>query len=345
MIVRIVVITLLVAMPATAAPRYERRIEVQQRGPQRLEVDLTLLAGAAPDFADLRIYDSAGREVPWLLVDPPSRKAEWIRTRRFLIAPTKTSSGIEADAGRRREVDALRIEGVQAPFLKRVRIEGSGDRFRWTLLADTTVFDLPAEGLERTTVELPAAELRYVRLTWDDSSSAKVEGAPRIELRAHQPAGSPPPLRSDIAVQKRPSEPGRSRYRIRLPAAGLPVTAVELKTPHGDVFRPITISEPRLGGSEIVPVTLGSGHLRQAQRDGLVASDTNVKIAAPASDELDLMIEDGSNPPLQIAGATLELTPQSWIYFEAPAAGSLTARYGDIAAAAPVGELVQVDQV
>ncbi|HUP46614.1 MAG TPA: DUF3999 family protein [Thermoanaerobaculia bacterium] len=335
MIARGAALVMLIASAAFAAPRFERQIDVERAGPQRLTPDLALLAGAAPGFTDLRIYDRSNREVPYLLVQPRRGEAEWVRTRRFLIAPTKTTSGIEADAGQRREIDAVRVEGVRAPFLKRARIEGSGDRHRWTLLADTTVFDLPSEQLQRTVVEFQPAELRYVRITWDDTSSARVEGVPRLVLRIHGSTSPPQPLRSDVTIEKRPSEPGKSRYRIDLPAPALPVTAIGLNVPRGDVFRQLTVSEPRLAGAEIVPVTLGRGELRQAERDGLVASETTVAIASPMSDELDIVIDDGTNAPLAIAGATLQLAPQPWIYFEAPQAGAYTARYGDERAEAP----------
>ena len=48
-------------------------------------------------------------------------------------------------------VDVVRVEGLPAPFLKRLTLEGSGDRERWTLLvAEGTLFDLPDEGLRQT---------------------------------------------------------------------------------------------------------------------------------------------------------------------------------------------------
>ncbi|HUP50102.1 MAG TPA: DUF3999 family protein [Thermoanaerobaculia bacterium] len=335
----VAILAALVAAGAAAAPVYERRIDVETPGPQRLDVDLALLGGAAAGLADLRIYDRAGREAPYLLVPPAASGPQWTRTRRFEIVPTKTSSGVEADAGARRAIDALRIENVAAPFLKRVRVEGSGDRHRWTLLADTTVFDLPAEGLRRTVIEFDPVEIRYLRLTWDDSSSARIQGVARIVVRAHRSAVPPTPLRSEVSVARRPSEPGRSRFRIDLPAAELPLIAVDILVSAGDVFRQATVSEPRLAGSEILPVVLGSGQLRQAERDGLFASATRIPISSPLSQELEVVIEDGSNPPLQITRAVLELAPQPWIFFEAPSAGAFTARYGDPSLRAPQYDL------
>jgi hypothetical protein len=320
---------LLAAAAALAAPLHERPIEVAQPGPQRLDVDLALLAGSASDsLADLRLFDSAGREVSYLLVGPSSGEARWLGTRRFPIAPTKTTSGIELDAGSTQRVDALRIAGISSPFLKRVRVEGSGDRLRWTMLADATVFDLPHQRLSRTVVEFAPVEVRYVRLTWDDTSSARVGGGERVDLRVHGSRAAPLPLRASLAAQKRPSEPGKSRDRVRLPSVDLPIRAVEIPV-QGDVLRDVTITEPRLESGEINPFVLGSGQLRQASRDGLVASDTRIPMSAPHSAELDVVVDNASNEPLEIDRVIVELAPQPWIYFEAPAAGSLVARFGD----------------
>ena len=328
----------LVAAAAFAAPSHERRIDVSQAGPQRLDVDLALIAGTQANFSDLRIFDATGREVPYLLVQPPTGEALWVETERLPIASTKTTSGGEVDATSIRKIDAIRIAGIPSPFLKRVRVEGSGDRQRWTVLADATVFDLPHQELSRTVIEFAPVEIRYVRVTWDDTSSARVGGRERIALRIHGSSAPPRPLRAQLAARRRPSEPGRSRYRVQLPAPSLPLRAVELQI-RGDVFRAVTITEPRLGTGEITPFELGRGQLRQASRDGIVASDTKIAISSPRSSELDLIIEDGNNGPLDIERVTIELAPQPWIYFEAVAPATFVARYGDEKAEAPQYDL------
>ena len=339
MILRIAVATVLVAATTAGGQQYERPIHVTSPGPQRLDLDLALRAGAAPGLADLRISDPIGREVPYLIVQPQPGDAEWIGTRVLPIPRTKTSSGLEADSGKPLLMDALRVEGVVAPFLKRVRIEGSGDRRRWTVLADTTVFDLPSQQLRRTEVEFVPSELRYLRLTWNDSSSAPVAGDVRIAARVHGSAVPSIPLRAPIPFAKRPSEPGRSRYRLDLPAPSLPAVAIHVQLPAGDVFREVTVFEPRLSATEIVPLSLGHGQLRQAQRDGVTASASRIAIAAPRSRELELVINDNSNPPLAIELIEVELTPQPWVYFEAEPAGTYTAIYGDSKAEAPRHDL------
>ena len=154
---------------ATGEPsfRFERPVLPGAAGPNRLEPDVVLLSGAEPvpyadaggdgvgegpgsfrgGLGDLRLYDGAGREVPYLLVAPVRRGPEWRSGRLLAVAPRKNESGFELDigvagaAGATETVDRLRVGGLPAPWLKRFRLEGSGDRSRWTVLvAEGTLF-------------------------------------------------------------------------------------------------------------------------------------------------------------------------------------------------------------
>ncbi len=158
----------------TTAFAHERAVTPGARGPNRLDVDVALLAKAQPDLRDLRLHDAQNRELGYLLVPPPPPVHTWVDGSMLPVASTKNTSGFELDLGRPVLVDRLRLEGVTAPFLKRVTLEGSGDRARWTLLADATVFDLPEQDLRHTEVGFDAGTYRYVRVTWDDRSSARV---------------------------------------------------------------------------------------------------------------------------------------------------------------------------
>jgi hypothetical protein len=336
---------------------YERPVLPGAAGPNRLEPDVPLLAGAAPfeigrdgnaaggGLADLRLVDAAGREVPYLLVQPARRGPEWRDGRLLPLAPTKTESGFEVDLGAAGPVDRLRVSGLPAPFLKRFRLEGGGDRSHWTLLVPQgTLFDLPDERLRQTEVDFPPGDFRYLRMTWKDTSSARQPlpgGAAARLARAVDPG---PPTRVPVACERRPSEPGKSRFHLRLPGARLPVVALELAVPGGPLLRAATVTEGRLDAersrdtTEITPVRLGEATLRRAVRGDLAAADLRIpisQIGAPEGPDLELTVDDGSNPPLDLTGVTAVLAPLPWIYFEAAGTNPLTARFGDPRAAAP----------
>ena len=358
--------------------RSERPVLPGAAGPNRLEPDVALLGGAAPivyepgheageignyrgGLADLRFFDVAGREIPYLVIAPPSHAPEWRPGRLLPVAATKTESGFEVDFGTAaRTFDRVRITGLPTPFLKRFRLEGGGDRSRWTLLApEGTLFDLPEEGLRRLDVDFPAGDFRYLRLTWDDRSSARMPLPRQVEARLVQPIDAGPPAQVPVRFDRRPSEPGKSRFRLRLPATRLPVVALVLEVPGGPagpLLRPAIVTEGRLtagasgstsGNSDIIPVRLGGTTLRRAVRDGLSASDLRIPLTAlPGGPDLELTVDDGNNPPLEVTGVTAELAPLPWIFFEAEGTVPLTARFGDREASPPRYDLESLrDQV
>ncbi len=337
--------------------RFERTIVTNGSGPRRLAIDVPLLVGAEPylgrdarmpgdrpqaasGLSDLRLFDQNGSPVPHLLLQPLPREPQWRGAAVFSLARTEKTSGFEADFHTVDTIDAIRVSGLPVPFLKRFTLEASGDRAHWTLLAgEASLFDLPEEGLRQTELQFPPGSFRYLRVTWDDRNSGRVPMPIAVEARRIPGMVPPPSLTVRLAAERRPSEPGRSRYRVTLPAARLPIVALDvIIAGGGHVFRQATVSESRLSGMDLQPAELGRARLVQIVRDGSSAGALRIPIASPVEAELDLVIDDGANAPLDVSGVTAVFTELPWIYFEAPA-GPIVARYGNPSAARPVYDL------
>jgi hypothetical protein len=334
--------------------RFERPISTSGSGPRRLAVDVPLLAGSNPylnqdaahgasRLSDLRLFDESGAPVPYLLLQSPPRRPRWDSATVLPIAATKKTSGFEADFHAARTVEAIRVTGLPAPFLKRLVVEGSGDRQRWTLLSgEATLFDLPDEGIHQTDVPFTAGSYRYVRVTWDDTNSGRLPLPAVVEARQMPAMVVPPSLTVRLPVERRPSEPGRSRYRVKLPTARLPIVALEVMVESGGhVFRHATVSESRLSGTNLQPAKLGSATLSQIVRGGAAARAMRVPIEPPVEAEVDLVIDDGNNAPLEVSGVTAIFDELPWIYFEATGR-SVVARYGSPPAPPPIYDLEAV---
>ncbi len=338
--------------PPSAAPkfRHERSVDAPTSGAHRLAVDVTLLSGGTPftvtamdgrslatgGLADLRLYDAAGGEVPYLVVPPPAGEPSWKDARVLPLAQTEKTSGFEADLGEVLAVDAIRVSGIRAPFLKRLVLEGSGDREHWTLLAgEGTLFDLPAERLQQTTLPFAPGPYRFLRITWNDTHSGRVDAPALVQARrVPQPIAPAPALRAPLVFERRPSEPGISRFRIHLPAARLPIVELALGVGGGHLLRQARVSEARLTGEHVAYGTIGAGTLRRVVRDGVAADALRIPIAPPREAQLELVVDDGDNPPLDLQSVTAVFAELPWIYFEHEA-GTLAARYGDAALPAP----------
>ena len=338
--------------PAMVPFRFSRQVTPGAAGPNRLAVDGALLAGSEARAGsallhDLRLFAAGGREVPYLLVAPVRKEPGWVHSSLLPIPETKSASGFEADLGALRRIDRLRVHGIPAPFLKRLRLEGSGDRSRWTVLVDEgTLFDLPEEGLARTEVAFQEGEHRFLRLVWNDARSGRVPLPPRVEARLAGTGGPPEPLREAVPFERRSSEPGRSRYRLKLGAAGLPIAAIEVAVASGNVLRDARVLESRLSGGRLVPFELGAATLRRAERDDAAAAEMMIRLALPPAEaDLELVIEDAGNPPLDVTSITALFEGLPWIYFESPDGAPLTARFGADRLPAPRYDLEAVRPV
>jgi hypothetical protein len=357
---------LLVALPGHGQERKhtfrcERAILPGGPGPNRLEIDTALLAAANPflelsheatgadqqpmiigknGLGDLRIYDSSNREVPYLLIAPPSPAPRWVDARLLPIAATRKTSGFEADLGRLIAIDRLQLGGLAAPFLKRAQLEGSGDRNRWAVLVtEGTLFDLPAEKLKHLELEFDPGEYRYLRLTFDDSASARVSLPESVSARLVTGATLPPAVRIALQYERRNAEPGASRYRIHLPGPHMPVAAIELTSAGRNVLRRARVVESRLQNAEMVPQMLGISTLWHSVQGEASTAELRIPITPPQEAELELIIHDGDNPPLDLTGISAVLAYLPWIYFESSGKEPLTARFGNRELVAPQYDL------
>jgi hypothetical protein len=372
-LVSFVVVVATLTARAQTPPQFthERPVITAGTGPQRLPVDAPLLIGAAPfgvkpgsnpgqtgvrlgsdagqtpwavaelGLADLRLF-AGDRPVPYLLIQPASAEPEWVSGKILTVPATKKTSGFELDLGSVRPVDAIHVADLPAPYLKRLTVEGSGDRARWTtLVADGTLFDLPDEGLRQNALTFGVGPYRYLRLVWNDANSARVPEPRDVRARVVSAVTPPPATTIQASIERRQSEPGRSRFRIRLPAAALPIVALDLDVGGGHVYRTAVVTESRFVNEEAVPVDLGRAALARVTREGVTASAFRIPIHAPSEAELDLTIDDGDNAPLDVRSVSVVLAQLPWIYFEAPAS-PVVARYGNRALQRPSYDLEAV---
>jgi hypothetical protein len=200
------------------------------------------------------------------------------------------------------------------------------------------LFDLPAERLRQTELWFAPGEYRYLRLSWDDTNSGRVRmprgAAARRTVRTRIAA----PSKIDVAFERGASEPGRTRYRIRLQAVRMPIVALELEVGGGHVFRQAAVTESRFAGTEAAPVQLGTATLSRVVRDGVHASNLRITTAPPSESELQLLIEDAGNPPLDVKRISAELAELPVIFFEHQDR-PLIARYGNPTLEAPSYDL------
>ena len=142
--------------------RYERTIDAPRAAVVEVEPDGRLYAHAAPDFADVRIVDGDGDQVPWREAPQPAAIAQ-----RPLLVLDRGRRGAFAVARVRTPapVDRVTLVVPDRRFVGTVFAYGSTDGSVWTKVASSQIYSVGGAVVSRsTTVLLPANDFRYLEL-------------------------------------------------------------------------------------------------------------------------------------------------------------------------------------
>jgi hypothetical protein len=74
---------------------------------------------------------------------------------------------------------------------------------------------------------------------------------------------------------------------------------------------------------------LGEATLRRVFRDTLSAEELRIPLEPPTTAQLELEVDDGDNPPLELQAVQAELAELPWIYLEVTEPQAIVARWGD----------------
>ncbi len=245
------------------------------------------------DLGDLRLFNAAGEVVPHAflprsegakVVAPPQRVPLFplrgaaaasledvdVRVDRTGIQTRVTLRGREttprdsALLGYLADLSALeRPMGALLPefsaqegdLVTRLRVEGSDDLSRWTLLTDAApMLRLAADGqkLERTRVELEPRKVKYLRLSWPGTTPTPELGSLSIELA---PLMAPPPRSWKSAKPIAAEKPGEYAFDL---GGHFPVDRLRLKLPEPNTVGAVQIFSRAKPEHPWRPVTSGS---------------------------------------------------------------------------------------
>lgn len=170
------VLAAVIAGPLSAqVPRW--RVEVPapaRKGTHAIVLSPQFLGASRADLGDIRLLDSTGAEVPYVL-----RAATHSSTTSTFVPYTllrnevldkRTEVEVESPVGR--HVDELQIRVGPADVTKRVRVTGSDDRKHWFMVKDDQVLSQGSRGeppYQVLSVAVPRNAYRYLRITLNDS--------------------------------------------------------------------------------------------------------------------------------------------------------------------------------
>jgi len=320
----------------------EQPFNVPAPGLVKLSLPVETLDAARPALEDLRLYDDAGNELPYLIQRPVPVAKVVQNIKSFHVSLTPSNTVIVLETGLTQPLDDVTLETPAGGFIKPVRIEGSTDLKSWrTLEQGQPVFRQP-DGASRLHVSFPAGSWPWLRLTVDDQRTPPIPftGAYiRVSVTESAPGEWMPAV-----IAERSENPGETRLALNLGAANLSLSAVQVETAEPLFSRQVTFAVPQISEGFIHEQTIGQGVIYRVVIEGQPAVES---LLAPLqsqvrSRELLLFIHNQDSPPLPITAVRVERRPV-YLVFLARQAGVCHLLTGNNQCAAPHYDLAALD--
>ena len=281
--------------------RFSQAIDVPAAELVRGSVPAETLDAARPELADVRITDSAGREVPYLIDRPMPRRESALRSKELRTALEPATTRIALTTGTRSMLKGVTFEtppGIE--FIKAVRVEGSHDGATWLQLAtDKPIFRM-AGGAANPGVSFSEGVWEFLRLTIDDSRTPAVPFT-GVLLQVAETGAPVEPL--PIKIKARDESSGVTRLSVDLGAMNLTVASLGIETTDSVFVRPVTVSVPELANDDIREQMICTGLVYRMDLNGKVESNVEVPIDIQIPGrEVVVLIDNGDSPPLIING-------------------------------------------
>jgi len=320
-------------MPTATAPGAGEGEESEDGALARLILPPEVLAACRSDLSDLRLFDRAGREIPFLLDRGPaletrlelqrSVRLEVLETEqtttersatradagppiyreRYLLEIPRETLGGEGSGGEDPEGWELEVETPVPKFVRRLRVRVLRRAGDLELMDDPALFRLADPARER---------VRFALTGWTpargDRLEVVIEGeedgylSPLFRLETTRPIGDPRQARVPLEAIERwtvevlegPGASGRQTViELRRPRGLVPET-LRLTTPASGFARPVTVWDDGPGSRD---QPLGRGTVYRVR--GLGEQLEIPLLRPPLGDRLRLVIEDADGPPIE----------------------------------------------
>ena len=292
--------------------RYQQTLEVPAAGLVRVDLPPATLNAARPALEDLRLIDSTGIEVPFVIEEPAPQRGIRQRAKSFRASLAAKSTTIVIETGVQKPVGGVTLESPVRNFVKAARVEGSHDAQEWQeLAAGRQVFRLP-DGAAKLDVDFTPGTWEYLRLTIDDQRAGPV---PFTGAEVHAEKTGAPVLPVAVIIKARDESPGVTRLAVDLGAANLRLATIELETPEPLFTRGVTVAVPEIADDGIREKPIATGAVHRVALDGTTAESLRVEIEQQVrSREMLILVRNQDSPPLRISGVRAERRPVRMVF-------------------------------
>lgn len=303
-------------------------------------LDRDMLNGARSDASDVRLYDAAGKEIPYVLrirreveTSRPFAAREFNRSTEGNAAQASYDLGLQPQQHNQVEIDTAGDN-----FRRLVDVQGSSDGQQWnTLVSGAIVFRFAARGraVEQKTVDYPVSRYRYLRIRVERDSQVD-RSAPELKLvqvfRAVKMRGEIAAFPGTVESMDADRSGGRPASIWRVDFGGrIPIERLLLTIATGAFSRPFQIEDIDDPSS---PTVLASGTLYRNEDNQ--SPQTTIDFPEHFARKVKLTVTDDRNAVLAIQAFSAQGAARE-IVFEAQSAGQGPIRgyYGNYKALAP----------
>ncbi len=337
--------------PGTPMAVTERALHLEGAGRVAFTLDRDVYEQARADLGDLRIFDDAGAQVPFLLqralkeAEGAPRYPE-VSNRSFARGE---KASVTLDFKNPLLKDELHLSLSGENFRRRVTVEGRSRRDPgWTTLTDDAyVFAIPGPVPARhEVVRLPENNFQVLRVTVHHD----VDDLPRIEIvdawvrpeprrRPREVVLSPKVVRSEDTQAR------ETRFLLDLGARHQPFLGLQVEARDPRFFRGVVIDarvEPvgPASADELAWQYVADGMLyRTAEPDGGAGDSLRMDVSGRAR-VLRLTVKNRDDKPLDVLVVTV-FVPVERVAFEAAPGRTYKLTYGNAALVAPVYDLAR----
>lgn len=298
-------VALTIVMDAQTTPAFDpnewrntQTLDVPARGLARVNVPATTLNAAQPGLEDLRIIDSSGNQVPYLierlLPDTESR----VRPPEFRSTIENGATQLNLKTGTTAPIIGVSLETPATQFMKAVDVEGSNDGRTWTKLAGgDSLFHLP-NGATKLRVSLPEGVWQLLRITIDDLGSPPM---PFTGAQLHKARTSAPAEAVAVTIKSRDESPGTTRLALDLGAANLTLGSLRIESTEPVFTRAVTLAVPEVSDDGIGERDITDAVIYRVNVNGKNEAHLEIPLESQIKTrELLVLIRNEDSPPISI---------------------------------------------
>jgi hypothetical protein len=208
-----------------------------------LQLDELVYGRCRDDFADLRVVDAAGEEVPFKLIESKgNRSASELKVKVLNMSESTGKTTFVIDTGGRSWIHNRILFDVSAEgFVAKAKVEGSADQQKWSTLSENAlIYDLRAANdlVRNTDITYPNSDYRFMRVTIKNNDSVRVSiNSVRVERVKETPSKEREVIETGFNLKKNKD---RSFAVIDLKHRQ-PSNRIELKTSNINFYRQVVV--------------------------------------------------------------------------------------------------------